>query len=103
MTILDIHAGICGYHARIQALKNEQGRVAVSIESDCENIANLSGQLNPMDINGIFQHPFNRNPIYEQAGQCRLHAACPIPCGVMKATEVELGLALKKDVTLMFR
>jgi hypothetical protein len=103
MTILDIQAGICGFYARVHAVKHEQRSVAISIESDCENVANFSERLKPMDIKSIFQHPFNRNPIYEQAGQCRLHPACPIPCGVMKAMEVELGLALKKDVTFIFQ
>jgi hypothetical protein len=103
MTTLDIQAGICGYFSRVHALKKEQRSVAISIESDCQNVADYSEHLKPMDIKSMFQHPFNRNPVYEQAGICGLHPACPIPCGVMKAVEVETGLALKKNVTLKFR
>ena len=102
MTILDIQAGICGYRARVRALKNERETVAISIESECENIAIFSKNLKPLDIKSIFQNPMNRNPVYEQAGKCGIHAACPIPCGVIKASEVELGLALKKGVTFVF-
>jgi hypothetical protein len=103
MTTIDIKAGVCGCYARVHAVKQERRSVAITIESDCDNVALFAKNLNQMNINDIFHHPFNRNPIYEQAGQCGLNPACPVPCGVMKAAEVELGLALKKDVTLRFQ
>jgi hypothetical protein len=48
------------------------------------------------DMVDIIKNPINKNPIYENAGKCNLHSSCPIPCGVIKAAEVELELALKK-------
>jgi hypothetical protein len=103
MTTLDVKAGICGYYARIHAVKRERQSVTIMIESDCENVAAFSKILNQLTIKDIFRHPFNENAIYEQAGQCGLHPACPVPCGVIKAAEVELGLALKMDVTFKFQ
>jgi hypothetical protein len=103
MTTLDVKAGICGYYARIHAVKRERQSVAIMIESDCENVTAFSKILNQLTIQDIFHHPFNENAIYEHAGQCGLHPACPVPCGVIKAAEVELGLALKKDVTFKFQ
>ena len=102
MTTLDIKPGICGHYARVQAFAHERRSVTIVIESDCEKISVFSSCLIPLDIKSLFHHPFNRNPIYEQAGRCGLHSACPIPCGVIKAAEVELGLALKKDVAFIF-
>jgi hypothetical protein len=45
----------------------------------------------------------NKNKIYEKAGKCNLHPGCPVPCGVIKAAEVELGLALVRDVKIVFQ
>jgi hypothetical protein len=102
MTILDIKPGICGHYARVQAIAHKRRSVKILIESDCEKITAFSSCLDPLDIKNLFYHPFNKNPIYEQAGRCGLHSACPIPCGVIKAAEVELGLALKRDVVFIF-
>ncbi|MBI4316389.1 MAG: hypothetical protein HY679_10665, partial [Chloroflexi bacterium] len=30
------------------------------------------------------------------------HTACPIPAAILKAIEVEVGIALPKDVTITF-
>lgn len=103
MTTLDVKAGICGFSARVHAVTHEKQSVAIRIESDCENVATFSKNLNQLTIKDIFRHPFNENAIYQQAGQCSLHPACPVPCGVIKAAEVALGLALKKDVILKFQ
>lgn len=102
MTTIDIKAGICGHFARVQAVTQEPRSVKIIIESDCENIDVFSNHLDVLNIKNLFHHPFNRNPVYEQAGRCGLHSACPVPCGVMKAAEAELGLALKKNVALIF-
>jgi len=50
----------------------------------------------------VMKNPIHQNPVYMKAGQCKLHASCPVPCGVIKAAEAELGLALEKDVKMKF-
>jgi hypothetical protein len=51
----------------------------------------------------ILRGPINQNPIYVEAGKCKLHNSCPVPCGIAKAAEAELGLALKKNVKIEFQ
>ena len=38
--------------------------------------------------------------LYELAPQCLAHPACPVPSGIVKAIEVEAGLALPADVSI---
>ena len=103
MTRVDIEAGICGVYARVHAVKRGGRSVEITIESDCKQVIALGESLNHLDIQGLFHRPFNLNPVYEKAGRCHLHPGCPVPCAVIKAAEIELELALKKDVKLTFK
>lgn len=62
----------------------------------------LNHQLQKLDMLDVLK-PINKNAIYEKAGRCSLHPGCPVPCGVIKAAEVELGLALMKDIRIVFQ
>ena len=94
-----IEAGICGFSTTVRT--HTEGRVVViEIESECEHIRKLGQALREVD-------PF-REIMFRGAGPLTLekarefcaHAACPVPTGVLKAIEVEAGLALPKNVTI---
>jgi len=99
MTTAHIEAGICGFATTVRT--HGEGRtMKVEIESDCEHIKKLAAALTEVD-------PFREitfrgeGPLtYELARLHCAHAACPIPTGILKAIEVEAGLALPKDVTI---
>ena len=40
--------------------------------------------------------------VYKQFSKCRAHASCPVPMAVIKAIEVEAGMALPKSVSIDF-
>jgi hypothetical protein len=40
--------------------------------------------------------------VYQCASECNLHAACPVPMAILKAIEVEAGLALPRPVLIRF-
>ena len=42
------------------------------------------------------------NPVYTKGATCLKHVACPVPSGILKALEVEAGLAVPKDVSIIF-
>jgi len=42
----------------------------------------------------------NETDVYKLASDNIPHAACPVPCGMIKAIEVAGGLGLKRDVTI---
>lgn len=99
MTTARIDAGICGFVTTVRT--SSDGRsMKVEIESDCEHIRKLGAVLTEVD-------PF-REITFRGEGPLTLalarehcaHAACPVPTGVLKAIEVEAGLALPRDVTI---
>jgi hypothetical protein len=40
--------------------------------------------------------------VYQSAARHIRHTACPIPAAILKAIEVEVGIALPQDVTITF-
>ena len=43
-----------------------------------------------------------KNPVYLAAGRHLRHPACPVPAAVLKTLEVEAGLNVRKDATIVF-
>jgi hypothetical protein len=103
MITAQVEPGICGFSALIRVNRVERKQLKIDIESDCEHIKALADQLQMLGLREILKTPINKNPIYEAAGLCHLHASCAVPCGVLKAAEIELGLALKKAVKIDFQ
>jgi hypothetical protein len=103
VTRVYVEPGICGLCATIDARRNGQKDVQIKIQSDCEKIMAFGRCLDNVSLADILSRALNRSTIYEKAGQCELHGSCPIPCAVMKAAEVELELAMKKEVKITFQ
>ena len=103
MITVHIVSGICGLETEVRVCRIQRKSVRIAIRSDCEQVIALSNQLHKIDTMDVIKNPINKNPVYEKAGKCNLHASCPVPCGVIKAAEVELGLALMKDVRIIFQ
>ena len=103
MTLVEVKAGICGFSALVSADRVDRKEIRIQIDSDCDKVQALGKSLLSVELNDVFKRPFNTNKIYEKAGQCCLHYSCPVPCAVLKATEVELKLALKENVQISFK
>jgi hypothetical protein len=99
MATAEIEAGICGLTTTVRT-KADGAAVRVEIESDCEHIAKLAAALTEVEpfreISFRGQEPLT----LEKAREHCAHAACPVPSGILKAIEIEAGLALPKDVTI---
>ena len=93
-----IKAGICGFSAAIEARMNGTGCM-LSIQSQCELIQQLAEklpQVDPFEAVGVAGR--HSCVLRIAAGLC--HAACPVPAGIVKAVEVEAGLALPADASI---
>jgi hypothetical protein len=105
MTVVEVQAGACGYTARIVVETVDDRYVHVAIESGCEQITAMNGDLDRLCWKGkgheIFR-PMNESAVYHSANLHIRHTACPIPAAILKAIEVEVGAALPKDVTITF-
>ena len=99
MATAEIHAGICGFTTTVQTTMDGD-MCTVTIDSDCAAIKRMAQHLTSVD-------PFREctlrgdGPETLALGQkyCS-HAACPVPVGIIKAIEIEAGLALPLDVTI---
>ena len=99
MAEAEIVSGICGFTATVRA--NRQGsKVLLTIDSDCDAIQRLGEELTEVD-------PFREITFRGQGPQTLemgtkhcYHTACPVPVGIIKAIEVEAGLALPADATI---
>ena len=54
-----------------------------------------------IDMRSLFTKHF-ANPVYRAAEKCLKHTACPVPCAILKAAEVEMGLCVPEDVCITF-
>jgi hypothetical protein len=99
--IVKVVSGICGMITEIRATADEQsGTVKLDINTGCENIQNLAGELNV--VNPFEEIDFRGDgpkTLRLAAIHCK-HAACPVPAGIIKAVEVASGLALPKDAVI---
>jgi len=102
MSQADIFAGICGFHTRVEATQDAES-VKVQISSECDAIRKLAEHLT--EVNPFKEISFRRAvpQTYQEAMKYCTHAACPVPAGIIKAIEVEAGLALPADVSIEIR
>jgi hypothetical protein len=99
-TKVEINPGACKRKVVIQASRSGS-RVSVSIESDCPNVIELSRKISEIGMQEIVRR-MDDNIVYKAASEARLHSTCAVPCAILKAIEAEFGLALKKDVKILF-
>ena len=99
MAKAEVFAGICGFNTTINA-NSADDLVKLDIKSDCAAITRLASQLTEVDP---FQEiTFRRGgPLtFQLSNKFCSHTACPVPVGIIKAVEVEAGLALPMDAII---
>ena len=99
MATAEINSGICGFSATVKTEKDGR-KVSVSIASDCQAIQNLAAELTEVDpLQEITFRGSGPRSLELGAKHC-YHTACPVPVGIIKAVEIEAGLALPKDAVI---
>ena len=99
MAKAEIESGQCGFATVVIASMN--GKVCnLSITSDCEGIQKLASEL--AEVDPYREISFNQDaPLtFKMAAKHCLHAACPVPIGIIKAVEIEAGLGVPVDVII---
>ncbi len=101
MTRVKVNPGICGLVSEIFIKKIDKNHFSVEIKSDCEMVEKLGEKLKELDMMDVFKRIID-NPVYREASVCLRHTSCPVPSALLKALEVEAGLALSCDVKIEF-
>ena len=112
MTRVTCDPGVCGNTATIEAMTDSTSTdvgkrsIEVKILSECKKVAELAGRLANLDEGKLSEReaikPMGQPKVSKWAAECCLCAACPIPMAILKAMEVETGLAAAKPVHLYF-
>lgn len=102
-TKLVVDAGICGNTTTIDVVSLPGHKVTVTVTSDCEVVSKMGEGLKELDWLGLWKQQGDGYSAYKAASRSTRHFLCPIPVAVLKAIEVEAGLALPKDVTFSFK
>ena len=83
----------------------DAAHVQVVITSVCDQINAMNPDLTRLQWKGKGHDVFKRmteSAVYQSAGKHIRHTACPIPTAILKAIEVEVGIAVAKNVTITF-
>jgi hypothetical protein len=96
----EICSGVCGFNTTVEASKDGSGQIQLTIESDCKAINRLAAELIQVDPYREFTYRGDGPLTFEKAADHCSHAACPVPVGIIKAIEIEAGLALPADVSI---
>jgi hypothetical protein len=117
MAKAEIQPGVCGFTTLVDANATGEDTVALTITTQCELVRRLAQTL---PENAIIPGKATTSPNSDwndcvildamqviatgyvaSTSHCAgLHAACPVPVGIVKAVEVAAGLALPKDVCI---
>lgn len=96
-----VDPGVCKMKTIILAKANPNtGMVDLTIESDCHHIVKMSWFLQPICPYSEVEACITETDTYKLAAKHLPHAACPVPCAIIKAVEVAGGLGLKRDVNI---
>ncbi len=101
MSRLVVDSGICGFESVVEARKRGKYAVSISIKSECKQISQLNEILGSMALEDIFTPP-GRNLVFARAQEAQCHVTCPVPVAILKCAEVELGMAVPRDVSISF-
>jgi len=95
----EIFAGICGFNTEVEATM--EGSVCkLKITSQCDAIQRLAEELTQVEPYDEIAFKSKIPRTLELSTQHCHHAACPVPSGIIKAIEIESGLALPADVAI---
>jgi hypothetical protein len=95
----EIFSGNCGYTTKVETKMD--GKICqISIRSDCKAMRRLAEELTGVEPLKEISTRRNMPVILQKGAQYCTHAACPVPVGIIKAVEIEAGLALPTDVTI---
>ena len=99
-----VKPGACGLESKIVVTRKDGDAdkydVDIHIETESDNVKRLAKVLT--EANGLdecFQN-FSTSKVYQLGAEVGLHLACPVPCAIIKAIEVECGFALPRNVEI---
>jgi hypothetical protein len=101
MTTVIVNSGACGFTVTITVEKHSSGKIMLVLDTACEMVKKMLEDIAILDRFSPLTG-FQNNPVYGSAAKHIKHVACPVPCAILKAIEVEAGLNVAKDAGITF-
>ena len=101
MAKVEVNPGVCGMVCNVEVSKKDRMNLEVKIETKCEMVNKLGELIGEVNLRDALK-PHGANIIYEKAADSIRHVTCPVPMAVLKAIEVEAGMALPRPVSVTF-
>lgn len=101
MTTVVIYSGSCGFSVNVAVEKQPDGKMTLALDTRCEMVQMMLEDIAVLDRFAPLA-PLLNNPVYRSAAKHLKHPACPVPSGILKALEVEAGLNVEKNASIMF-
>ena len=104
MTKVTINPGVCNLVTSLEVSKNDDEEITIKAETQCENVRKMISSLGEsFDGYRLCSNKPGTGPLYEFASKnFPPHSGCISISGVIKAVEVECGLALRKNASITF-
>ena len=99
MTRAVINPGICGMAATVEVVKVGKRMVKFEIISDCDKVTEMGKSSSELSLVDALKSQVD-SAVYQSASEHHLCASCPVPMAILKAIEVETGLALPRPVVV---
>ncbi len=94
MSKVTVVAGPCRLKTEIIATKIDRNTVGLKIESQCAAFNALNDEIAEVNPYEEVMGKMGETKIFQAVKAHTKHAACPVACAVIKAVEIEAGLAL---------
>jgi len=101
MTKVQVNPGVCGFTVIVRVERDRDRNIHISLDTECEMVKKMAEEISFLE----FRAPFSailHNPVYRVASKNLKHPACPVPSGILKAIEVEMGACLPRPVGITF-
>ncbi|QSX08958.1 hypothetical protein J0B03_02440 [Alkalibacter rhizosphaerae] len=98
MSKVYVNPGVCGLETTILVEKSGRSDLKITLDTKCPYIKNMEPDLQELDAYTECFSKFGDSAVYESANRNCKHLACPVPSAIIKAIEVESGLALPREV-----
>lgn len=99
MTKVKVNSGACGFNSVITISSKRKKEFSLKIDSECEMVEKLGKEIKELTMMDAFKG-IKINPVYKGATICLKHISCPVPVAILKALEVEAGLAVARNVKI---
>jgi len=100
---LEVEAGACRFKTVIIGSMIDDGNVKLKIKSECPMVRKMCATMPTWDVIEAVSARIHQNPVILFAGEHLSHPACPVPVAIIKVLESTSGMAVKKDVSMIYK